>query len=358
MIVMEQHEYRSRPRLAALAAELEILNAELIRLGVSDRARLLRLKLYAQDYKRFESLPPDGGVRLLDEDAERPWLAQFRDKRLGPFASPMEAHRAYREAHVAHYGNRSQYHPDFVPRHIVAQAEQGAQHLAKLEDDIAREARKQQLYEAQQQEARGRRKAREAQQQARVQPTPHHGPLPQGVKLQGNRYVARIKANGEEIHLGSFLTADEAHRAFVAKHVEVHGSRSPWFNGPATDSGQLPRGVQRTPTGRFRADIRINRKTTSLGTYDTPQEAHEAFKRAHVEHHGERSPWYFDDEEAVETSLEDIMRELLIACDGIDTMPQGAGVKCLEGAMKGERTRPVEFSKTESFPENHLGAAA
>lgn len=57
-------------------------------------------------------------------------------------------------------------------------------------------------------------------------------------------------------------------------------------SGPGVWRG-LPRGVSPSYGGKFRAKIRINYKEVCLGTFNTPEEAHEAYKKAHVEVAGE-----------------------------------------------------------------------
>lgn len=47
------------------------------------------------------------------------------------------------------------------------------------------------------------------------------------------------------------------------------------------------KGVKRTSSGRYQARIHINYREIYLGTFDTPEEAHEAYKDAAVEHFGE-----------------------------------------------------------------------
>ena len=47
------------------------------------------------------------------------------------------------------------------------------------------------------------------------------------------------------------------------------------------------KGVYRSLNGRYRARIKTNGKTTHLGYFDTPEEAHEAYKEAAQELHGD-----------------------------------------------------------------------
>jgi len=58
-------------------------------------------------------------------------------------------------------------------------------------------------------------------------------------------------------------------------------------------SSQLPQGVCRFKGGnRYGAKITVNGKTTRLGGFDTPHEAHEAYKAKHVELHGQFSAFH------------------------------------------------------------------
>ena len=53
-------------------------------------------------------------------------------------------------------------------------------------------------------------------------------------------------------------------------------------SGPGVWRG-LPRGVSPQKSGKFQAKIRINYKEKCLGTFATAEEAHEAYRKAHIE---------------------------------------------------------------------------
>jgi hypothetical protein len=52
----------------------------------------------------------------------------------------------------------------------------------------------------------------------------------------------------------------------------------------------LPVGVHPLPSGRFRSLIQVNKKTISLGSFDTIEQASASYKNACVKHFGEFSP--------------------------------------------------------------------
>lgn len=59
-------------------------------------------------------------------------------------------------------------------------------------------------------------------------------------------------------------------------------------NTPKRDKGKTPyRGVMLRPSGRYQARININGEQTSLGRFDTAEEAARAYDAAAVEKHGE-----------------------------------------------------------------------
>ncbi len=59
------------------------------------------------------------------------------------------------------------------------------------------------------------------------------------------------------------------------------------------DTGRNKLGYQgvRQRGNRFSASIRVNGKPISLGQYDSPEQAHEVYKEAHVRHFGDYSPY-------------------------------------------------------------------
>lgn len=72
------------------------------------------------------------------------------------------------------------------------------------------------------------RLATNRQQQANKVSTRNRLGLP-GVVKDGNRYKATIKINYRGHHIGSFSTPEQAHEAYRKKHVELHGEFSPYY---------------------------------------------------------------------------------------------------------------------------------
>jgi hypothetical protein len=58
-------------------------------------------------------------------------------------------------------------------------------------------------------------------------------------------------------------------------------------NRKARPGRTLPKGVQLTAHGRYRAEINVDGKTIHIGNYSTPEMASEAFAKAVAERHGE-----------------------------------------------------------------------
>lgn len=69
-------------------------------------------------------------------------------------------------------------------------------------------------------------------------------------------------------------------------------SRTENLAGGRGRSNPILPGVMPTPSGRYASAVHINGKRMYLGTFDTPEEAHEVHKVAHVKHFGEASKFH------------------------------------------------------------------
>lgn len=56
-----------------------------------------------------------------------------------------------------------------------------------------------------------------------------HNAISRGWTRYGNRYYAQIRIDGALISLGGYGTPEEAHEVYKAKHTQVHGTFSPYF---------------------------------------------------------------------------------------------------------------------------------
>lgn len=185
---MNSREYVPNRKLLALARELELLNTELIRLGLSDQARILRLRMYATTSMHAQHHASLQGVKMsaeLDDETDNHlWIATFGTKHLGQFKTPREAHAAYRQAHLDHHGSNSEFHPDYTEAEYCADEH-----------------------------------------------------LPEGVSItSSSTYLARITLpTGTSTHtqrLGCFKTIDDAHAAHRQAHIEHYGTASKYFGAP------------------------------------------------------------------------------------------------------------------------------
>lgn len=52
------------------------------------------------------------------------------------------------------------------------------------------------------------------------------GALPYGVRRSGRKYMARLVHTDQHNYLGTFDTAEEAHEAFIDAHIKKHGVMS------------------------------------------------------------------------------------------------------------------------------------
>jgi len=56
--------------------------------------------------------------------------------------------------------------------------------------------------------------------------------LSKGYYKSKNKYMARIHMNGKSYHIGTYDTAEEAQQAYRTKHAETFGEFSPWQSTP------------------------------------------------------------------------------------------------------------------------------
>jgi hypothetical protein len=91
-------------------------------------------------------------------------------------------------------------------------------------------------------------------------------------------------------------------RAYLKGFADAKLNRGPKpFEVP--DAGDLPQGVSEKTTKngpRYIATLRYVRDDSRvaqkrIGTYDTPEEASDAYQRAHIEHFGSQSKFYKDE---------------------------------------------------------------
>lgn len=55
-----------------------------------------------------------------------------------------------------------------------------------------------------------------------------------GTRSNGDRWCGQIRFKGKNLYLGTFDTPEEAHQAYRQKHIELHGEKSPYH--PANQS--------------------------------------------------------------------------------------------------------------------------
>lgn len=127
--------------------------------------------------------------------------------------------------------------------------------------------------------------------------TPHtqRGKYPRGVQPKRGKFQAIIKHKGKLHYLGTFPTPEEAHEAYKARYEELHGKPvGDDYEAAFIDlEEELPPGVVLTADCKsFRAQITIKGQTKYIGVFSTKDEAHDAFKKAHAEEHGQNSPYF------------------------------------------------------------------
>lgn len=60
-------------------------------------------------------------------------------------------------------------------------------------------------------------------------PWARKGKLPPGVQQHGNKFISKIQKNKKQEYLGLFDSPEEAHEAFRRRHIQLHGEDSLYF---------------------------------------------------------------------------------------------------------------------------------
>jgi len=144
-----------------------------------------------------------------------------------------------------------------------------------------------------------------------------------GVSKSGERFVAQISINKKVTYLGLYDTPKEAAVAYDRAVIKYNLSKDKlnWPDGyPKTTpkkkkTNLLPtnttgyRGVFKNGK-RFVAQIKVNKKQTYLGRYDTPKEAAVAYDRAVIKYNVSKDRLNFsNDNKTSSTSSEDDEKE-------------------------------------------------
>jgi hypothetical protein len=115
------------------------------------------------------------------------------------------------------------------------------------------------------------------------------------------KWTAQIKAEGRQIHLGTYNTPEEANEAYLKASKQYHGEFA--YQGP--DEYTLPalnpnrvvqacRGVRLIKgksACKFLAHIKINRKQYHLGMFDTLEQAAHKYGEARANRHDWDAYW-------------------------------------------------------------------
>lgn len=70
-------------------------------------------------------------------------------------------------------------------------------------------------------------------------PAANYGRYKKGVSVEKGKFRARIWINGKRVHLGTFATEDEAHKAYCDKYKEITGHD--WPSAALTRKARLAR---------------------------------------------------------------------------------------------------------------------
>jgi len=261
-------------------------------------------------------------------------MVEFRGKNLGRFPTPKKAFDAYKVAHVAQYGVESEFHPDHPidDSHLyVEELPAGVEITADGQYKASISHNKKSRYIGTFNTVEEASAAYQAEKERIGRPImASKGDLPTGVfKTSSGKYRAKTADH----HIGTFNTVEEASAAFQQTHApkvskeakrqaalqaraEAPAPKLAWAANVAKARAarsikeaarrqaalerygdiELPTGVRMTRSAKFKARIKTgkgsNKIETHLGVFDTPDEAFDAYKRAHVEYNGRASQYF------------------------------------------------------------------
>lgn len=103
------------------------------------------------------------------------------------------------------------------------------------------------------------------------------------------RYTSEIRSNGKRIFLGSFSTAEDAHKAYLQAKQEIHpfGTLK-----PVSEKIERPRktnrtgvtGVEKRGGGKFSVRLNLDGVRVNVGLFADLNEAANAYAKARVDH--------------------------------------------------------------------------
>lgn len=103
--------------------------------------------------------------------------------------------------------------------------------------------------------------------------------LPIGVYLEGNRYQGRIVQDGKKIYLGTYDTPQEAHHAYLQALQAIENGDQ--VVSAAKPFASPYKGVSwHKKNQKWTAQIAVNGKQKYLGSFLTEEEAHQAYLSA------------------------------------------------------------------------------
>jgi hypothetical protein len=143
--------------------------------------------------------------------------------------------------------------------------------------------------------------------------------------LRGRRMPQEQREKLSEIHKTRWENMSQSQRdAFVAKmprewtdesKEKLSKTRTGQKRGKNTSSPYVGV-VFYKRYSKWRAYIMANKKQLHLGYFDTPEEAHEVYKKAHVDRFGEFSPYYEDAGTPINITLRRVNGSWQVSADG------------------------------------------